>query len=611
MHEQQQRAKSSKDERGGGRSSRKDNSRKKRPEEGRTDTGARRVIVELGNLERALTKGDFVLEQAPLQEILRTLRSMRLSSLEQLEPNARGRLITSLFRVMRQKKPALWDAFLKQTSTEGEAAATEQQTPAQQSAKEAACVQPESSPEELPDATQEASAALAPSEEAASTQPESPQEASTQAPQLPVELASADTTQAAQAQQESPSLSPEQVQAQAYRSALELVGRIWRALGEKVRAQAALEASGLKELSEEAPLAPEPAKKMPERSPKDKRREKSPRVDSRSEPRVDSRADSRANSRAEARMTFKDWKEQAAYLEQTRKTRDAGRLHEKNASFAQAVRLFELGNDLKSALRCAVLGEMEEDSTRLMSRMPSADVKFTLERLSAWGLLMSYCAKTKDYEAVARLYERARQMDQAALAWEKAGRLSLARKAYEQAGDAESAKRTRATEVQQLLDRGDRLGAATLLVAAGDIPAAVDTLKGLPGPKAYRFLLKLKLEEEAQKLATTHIEQAIAAQDHVAHAHWLEAFNKLPEAIEAWLQAGRRDKAMYLCEKTEKYEQAAQLAEALGRLDKAEALFLRAGNKEQAAKIAALVRSAVVPTEDSSSMSESQASEVM
>jgi hypothetical protein len=117
MHEQQQRAKSSRDERGGGRSSRRENSRRKRPEEGRADTGARRVIVELGNLERALTKGDFLLEQASLQEILKTIRSMRLGSLEQLEPNARGRLITSLFRVMRQKKPAGWDEFLKQAAT--------------------------------------------------------------------------------------------------------------------------------------------------------------------------------------------------------------------------------------------------------------------------------------------------------------------------------------------------------------------------------------------------------------------------------------------------------------------------------------------------------------
>jgi len=566
MHEQQQRAKSSKDERGGGRSSRRDNSRRKRSDEGRTDTGARRVIVELGNLERALTKGDFLLEQAPLQEILRTLRSMRLSSLEQLEPNARGRLITSLFRVMRQKKPASWDAFLKQADAEEKQAPAAQQTP-----EEEAVVQ-------QPALSQEESASLA-------------QELQEE-PGVVVSSLEAEAGEAAQ----SASVPEEQQQVQACRSVLDLVGRIWRALGEKARSQAALEASGLKELSEETPLSPEPAKKMtdkaqPNRSPKDKRREKPARV--------------------EPRLTFKDWKDQAAYLEQTRKTRDAGRLHEKNASFAEAVRLFELGNDLKSALRCAVLGEMEETSIRLTSRMSSSDVKFILERLAAWGLLMSYCVKIKDYEAVARLYERARQMDQAALAWEKAGRLSSARKAYEQAGDFESAKRTRAVEVQQLLDRGDRLGAATLLLATGNTQAAVDTLKDLPGPKAYRFLLKLKLAEEAQKLATTQIAQAIATGDHLTHAHWLEALDKLPEAIGAWLQAGRRDKAMYLFEKTEKYEQAAELAEALGRLDKAETLFRRAGNEEQAARIAALVRPTVLPTEDSSSTLESQASEVM
>ena len=584
MDEQQQRAKSSRDERGGGRSSRRDNSRKRRPEEGRADTGARRVIVELGNLERALTKGEFSAEKAPLQEILRTIRSMRLTSLEQLEPNARGRLITSLFRVMRQKKPASWDAFLKQAAAAEETGASakqEEQMPTPKPPEEAAPAQPE-----LP---QDASATAAPAPAPSSEETSAPQEEST------AEAQESATAQVQVAATQETSLSPEQLQAQAYRAALDLVGRIWRALGEKARSQAALEASGLKEFAEEAPLPPEPAKKMPERSPRDKRREKPARVE----------------ARADARPTFKDWKEQAAYLEQTRKTRDAGRLHEKNASFAEAVRLFEIGNDFKAALRCAVLGEMEEASTRLMSRLSPSDVKFILERLAAWGLLMSYCAKTKDYESVARLYERARQMDQAALAWEKAGRLSSARKAYEQAGDLESANRTRAIEVQQLLDRGDRLGAATLLLATGNAQAAIDTLKELPGPKAYRFLMKLKLEEEAQKLATTQIEQAIATNDYLAHAHWLEALNKLPEAIEAWLQGGRRDKAMYLCEKIEKYEQAAELAEALGRLDKAEALFRRAGKEEQAARVAALARPTAVPAEDSSSVSEFQASEVM
>jgi len=597
MHEQQQRAKSSRDERGGGRSSRRDNSRKRRPEEGRAETGARKIIVELGNLERALTKGDFLLEQAPLQEILRTLRSMRLSALEQLEPNARGRLITSLFRVMRQKKPAMWDDFLKQANLAAEGAPAEKQTA---KLSEEVALQPESPQEETTAVAQDS--AVASSEEAALAQSESSQETSTAVAQE-----SAAVVSGAQAAA-SPSLSPEQLQAQAYRFVLDLVGRIWRTLGEKARSQAALEASGLKELSKEAPLPQEPAKRMPERSSsdrsqKDKRREKSPRGDV--------RAGARPDTRAEAPLTFKDWKEQAAYLEQTRKTRDAGRLHEKNASFAEAVRLFELGNDLKAALRCAVLGEIEEASTRLISRLSPSDVKFILERLSAWGLLMSYCAKIKDYESVARLYERARQMDQAALAWEKAGRLSLARKAYEQAGDLESANRTRVIEVQHLLERGDRLGAATLLAATGNTQAAVETLKELPGPKAYRFLMKLKFEEEAQKLAEAQVEQAIAAKDHLAHAHWLEALNKLPEAIEAWLKVDRRDKAMYLCEKAEKYEQAAELAEALGRLDKAEVLFRRAGNEEQAARIAALVRPTVLPAEDSSSMSESQASEAM
>ncbi|MCL2011830.1 MAG: DEAD/DEAH box helicase [Cystobacterineae bacterium] len=600
MYEQQRRAKSSKDERGDGRGSRRDNSRQRRSDEGRTDIGARKIIVELGNLERALTKGDFLLEQSPLQEILRTIRSMRLSSLEQLDSNARGRLITSLFRVMRQKKPEL----LKQTMDDSTA-----QTPTHnQPPEESTLLQPETAaPPELPQETQAAASSEPASPESVAAEPAAPEPVPAEsapesvpaesAPEFVVAESAATEAPSIEEKQESVSLSPEQLQAQAYRSVLDLVGRIWRALGEQARSQTALEVSGLKALSEEAQLPPEPAKRTADRPHREK-----PHKEKREKP-----------SREDSRLTFKDWREQAAHLEQARRTRDAGRLHEKNASFIEAVRLFELGGDLKSALRCAVLGEIEEASTRLMGRLASSEVKFILERLAAWGLLMAYCVKTKDYEAVARLYERARQMDQAALAWEKAGRLSFARKAYEQAGDLESATRIRVVEVQQLMDRGDRLGAATLWVATGNAQAAIDVLKELPGPKAYRFLMKLKLEEEAQKLATTQVEQAIAAGDHSAHARWLEAMDQLPQAIEAWLRADRRDKAMYLFEKTEQYEQAAQLAEALERLDKAEALFRQAGNEEQAARIAALPRPTVLPAKAPKDLSSSdpQASEAM
>src|SRR5439155_19934056 len=64
------------------------------------------IVGELSALEKALSKGDFSAQRGSLDALLQTLRPMHLKSLEGLEPNARGRLITSLLRVSRQPRPA-------------------------------------------------------------------------------------------------------------------------------------------------------------------------------------------------------------------------------------------------------------------------------------------------------------------------------------------------------------------------------------------------------------------------------------------------------------------------------------------------------------------------
>ncbi|MGZ6071956.1 MAG: DEAD/DEAH box helicase, partial [Myxococcaceae bacterium] len=79
---------------------------------------------------------------------------------------------------------------------------------------------------------------------------------------------------------------------------------------------------------------------------------------------------------------------------------------------------------------------------------------------------MELHVKSGRFDEVAKLYERARQFDQAGLAWERAGKLSAARKAYERARDMGSVDRVRTLEVDRLVERGDRLGAALLLVQA-------------------------------------------------------------------------------------------------------------------------------------------------
>src|SRR3954452_1708989 len=150
---------------------------------------------------------------------------------------------------------------------------------------------------------------------------------------------------------------------------------------------------------------------------------------------------------------------------------------------------------------------------------------------------MEYQVKAGNFDAVARLYERSKQFDQAALAYERAGKLSLARKAYERAKDLPAANRVRDLEVKKLVERGDRLGAATLQLAAQMKTEALETLKGLPGPKAFRFMQKLKLDAEAMEYARAEIAKAAAENQHANLARWLGMVGEVGQAIEAWLKA--------------------------------------------------------------------------
>ena len=65
-----------------------------------------RVVPELSVLEKALAKGDFAAELQPLDSVVKVLRQARARSLQDLDMDTRGRLITTLSRVARQTKPA-------------------------------------------------------------------------------------------------------------------------------------------------------------------------------------------------------------------------------------------------------------------------------------------------------------------------------------------------------------------------------------------------------------------------------------------------------------------------------------------------------------------------
>jgi hypothetical protein len=290
-----------------------------------------------------------------------------------------------------------------------------------------------------------------------------------------------------------------------------------------------------------------------------------------------------------------DWRFKAREIEEKGRTRDAAKMHEEHESWAEASRLYEVGGDFRSALRSAFRAKDEARVEKLKPQVPADEVPKILEQAQAWELLMDHHVKTGNYDAVARLYERAKQFDQAALAYERAGKLSLARKAYERAKDLPAANRVRDLEVKKLIERGDRLGAATLLIAASMKDAALETLKGLPGPKAFRFMQKLKLDAEALAFAKVEVEKAIAEKAHATHARWLEMLGDTAAAVEAWLLAERKDKALPLLEQLGNWAKAAELAEAVGQLDKAQELFHRANDKENAERVAKLPRPATPP----------------
>ncbi len=241
-------------------------------------------------------------------------------------------------------------------------------------------------------------------------------------------------------------------------------------------------------------------------------------------------------------------------------------------------------------MRASARGKDSARITALSAKLSPEEVTAQLEKAEAWELLMELYVQKQDYAKIAGLYERAQQHDQAALAWERSGKLSQARRSYEKAKDFAAANRVRDLEVQKLVERGDRLGAATILMGVGRSTDAIELLKPLPGPKAYAFMQKLKLHKEADTFAHESLAKAEEEKNYQAKARWFETLGKTEQAAEAWVAANRKDKAVGLYEQLGKLVTAADLAEAAGQLDRAQALFEKAGDAANAERVKALPR---------------------
>ena len=443
--------------RGRGRPERRDFSKDRRDPE----TAAFRVLSELGALEKAFSLRDFAKQKASLEEILKALKPLRLRSIDELDFNTRGRLITTLLRVSRQRAPPAPSPPAPAQEPAAPTAAAEQPTPAP------------------------APVEAAPADGASLDQSPAPQ----------VEAAP---------QPEKPAAATVDEKAAVFADMMFALGSIWRAVADPRRAEVAFAASGRQPESESAAQPTEQAPPTEQAS---------------------------------------DWREQAKRLEAQKRTRDAARLHERHQSLAEAARLFEAGRDLKSAARCALAAKDWETARRILKSLPLEEGRNLLEKAEAYELLMERYVEASDFQNVARLYERAKQFDQAALAWERAGKLGNARKAYQRAKDEAGAQRIRVLEVEQLVQRGDRLGAAVLLLGESRREEAAQVLLALPAAKAFHFLQKVKLDEEAMSLARREIQQANAENKPAVKARWLEWSGDALGAAEAWEAAERKDKA--------------------------------------------------------------------
>ncbi|HUM11198.1 MAG TPA: DEAD/DEAH box helicase [Myxococcaceae bacterium] len=533
------------------------------------------MVPELSVLEKALARGDFAAQIQPLDSVVKALRQARARSLQDLDMDTRGRLITTLSRVARQARPAPDP----EAPAAPEASAGPVTVPGEAEQAAATTVPPEPVAEEA--AMADAGAESAP------------------APAAPAEASSG-------ASEGTPSTTPAAVvtPARAYAEVLFRVGLAWAAVGEQERADTAFAAAGRRPGAEElqapsGPVASEPAggergaggrrggRERPERGERRERRERPGRPER--VPRVERVAGVPRGGVLEVPPELAgDWKGQADFLESRGRTRDAARLHDKHGSFLDAARLFEAGGDLRSALRAAVAGKDMDAGRRLATQLPPGEAQTLLEKGEAWELLMELHVKSGRFDEVAKLYERAQQFDQAGLAWERAGKLSAARKAYERARDMASVDRVRTLEVDRLVERGDRLGAALLMVQARRREQAAKLLEPLPPPKAFRFMHQLGLNAEAKALGERELQRATEESKSMARARWLELLERPADAAEAWEAAGRKDKAFPLLEKAGQFGKGARLAEELGNRNEAIRLFRRAGEDAEADRLEAL-----------------------
>src|SRR5262249_44786366 len=211
--------------RGGGRGDRRD-----RRDRDAGSSSAARVVPELSVLEKALAKADLAGQLRPLDAVVKALRQARARSLQDLDMDTRGRLITTLSRVARQPRPTV-------SNTSSEAPAAEAVT------ADASSGAPQTS-SEASEASSEVSEA---SSEVSKTSSADGESAAGDG------AAGAGGTKSAAAPMEAARVATEvsNTSSNPYGEVLFRVGLAWSAVGESDRAESAFGAAGRRPSAEE------------------------------------------------------------------------------------------------------------------------------------------------------------------------------------------------------------------------------------------------------------------------------------------------------------------------------------------------------------------------
>ena len=515
-----------------------------------------RVVNELSHAREGAHQDRLRGREAPLQEVLKALKPLHLRSIEDLDFNTRGKLITSLARVQRQAKPK---------------------------------------PSEAPAA--EARPAEAPAAEAGSRggrrrgsrgrprprrRPRRPRRS---APRPPAAAAPRRLPP-----RPSPRRPPVDPKVQAYGDVMFTVGLIWRAVGDTDRASSAFELAGRQPTEADlvAPRRRKSARSAPTRGERPDRGPQGRAARPQERPRAPAR------HKTELFVSSGDWQADAKKLEELGRTRDAGRIHEKNKSFADASRALRGGR---------------RSRRRPCAAPPPGRTRARLEALARQVQARGAGEGPREGRGVDAADELARQARElrGGGASSTSGRGSSIRPARPTSGRRScrwrarptSAPRTSGGRGPRARPRGAEAHRARRSLRRGDAccsararrPRRWRRLKPLPPTKAFHFMEKLKLADEAKAFAREELEKAEAAEQQGPRGALVRAARREGQGRRG--VPGRRSQGQGGRACSSRWASSPRrpsLAEASANLDKAQELFAKAGDTANAERVKALPR---------------------